>query len=483
MKKLNIFKLAFLLLAAAMTMQSCSDSNDGTASSPVLEVYKDSVAIDNIAFPLAAKSSIIGVKCNEDWTAELSDTSWVRLSNHAGYGNDKNFTYTKIQVLKNDLESKRTAILTIRGKSLTKVVTIVQNGKEKDPNDPFETSFELLEHLRIGYNLGNTLDSNPTGSYWDPVGKTPKEWEQSWGQPETTQEIIDTLALKGFNVIRVPVTWAPHMDADGNVDTAWMDRVEEVVNYVLNAGCYCILNVQHDTGSDASAWVVADMSKYATVSPRFKSLWTQIANRFKNYNEKLVFEAFNEILTSNAEWGDPADVTAYEAVNKLEQDFVDAVRATGGNNEYRNLIVNPYSAGNTDAKLAGVQIPDDMHPNHIMASVHTYDPYWFCNDSSNPDEQNYYINIFDEAQQQVIADIVSRVTKRYDDLGVPVLFGEFGAIGTHPDMSERVKYAKYALQQFRSHGTTGLWWMGLLNRRRLRWYEADIVNALMETAQ
>ncbi len=279
----------------------------------------------------------------------------------------------------------------------------------------------------------------------------------------------------------MPVTWGIHCNADGTIRKDWMNRVEEVVNMVLNAGCYCILNIQHDSGDGADSWLRADMDNYDTISERFKSLWTQIATRFRDYDDRLVFEAFNEILSASGEWDDPADETCYTAVNKLEQDFVDVVRATGGNNEYRNLMVNPYSSGSTAAKLAGMEIPNDIHPNHILASIHSYDPYWFCNDTSDPNSQQWYIYMFDTTCQQEIDDIFTRIEKRFsEELGVAYILGEFGAIGKHPAMAERVKYAQYMVQKFKQYNTTGLWWMGLCDRDELEWTETDIVDALFQ---
>jgi len=478
--------MTFLLLAVtALSFQSCHDSDGGgSGSASVLEAYKDSVIIDALTFQIPANSYIIGINSDGDWTAEVADTSWVTLSNHAGYGYSDKWSYTRVSVTKNSGETRSTQ-LTIKAGNLTKVVTITQNGAALDPGDPFESAYSFVENLVLGYNLGNTLDSShdltQSKSWFNP--KTVYDWETAWGQPVTTQEMIDSIAAKGFNAIRVPVTWFPHMDGDGNVNAAWMDRVEEVVNYVLNAGCYCILNVMHDSGdkgtrTDSIAWIVADMDQYDAISPRYKYLWTQIATRFRDYNDKLLFEAFNEILDENYSWTDPNDASAYTAVNLLEQDFVDAVRATGGNNEYRNLVCNPYSAGNSQAKMDGWEPPTDIHPSHILGSVHSYDPYNFCNDAGD-----YNVSVFDSDAQAEVDAVVSRVAKRYDDLGIPFFFGEFGAIDEDKSMTERIKYATYTMSKIRANGTSGLWWMGLFDRTTLTWYEDEIVTALFEAAR
>ncbi len=478
---------AMLLALTAVGFQACSDVENKdvdtglrTGDATVLEVRRDSIPVSDLSFSLGKNTVVLAIDANGAWTAEVADTSWVKLAVHAGYGYTNKYSYTKIEVLKNEGNARSTT-LTVRSGGLSKTVAISQKGTGTDPNDPFMSAFTFVEKLKMGYNLGNTLDSNPYGSWWNPEGKSPIDFETQWGQPQTTPEIIKAIADKGFNVIRVPVTWGIHCDGNDIIQTAWMDRVETVVNYVLDAGCYCIINVMHDTGAAENHWLIADMDNYPAISARYKKIWQQIAERFKNYDDRLAFEAFNEILSKNNEWDDPADASCFEAVNKLEQDFVDVVRGTGGNNAYRNLVVPPYSAGSTAAKLANFRIPTDVHPNHILAAIHCYDPYWFCNDTDDEASQQWYKFVFDASCQAEIDAIFTRVENRFaGELGVPYIFGEFGAIGSHVSMNERVKYAQYMKQKFVQYNTTGLWWMGLLDRRTLNWYESDIADALVK---
>ena len=480
MKKLRYFLWLVFILLSSVPIQSCSD-DDKTPSATKLEVLKNNTPIESLDFQIPASSMMIGINCDADWTATVSDSSWVNISNHAGYGYDNKLSYIKVSVTRNTTEARQ-AQLTITSGSLQKVITISQGGEGLDPNDPFESSFSFVNNIKVGYNLGNTLDANPD-IYTVPANfnaKSTSDWETSWGQPVTTQAIIDAIAAKGFNIIRIPVTWYPHMDSEGNIDAQWMARVKEVVDYVIKAGCYCIVNVHHDNGAksagrrDSSAWLVADATQYDAVKARYKKLWTQIATEFRNYNDKLLFESFNEILDKNYTWGDASDAGAYDVVNKLNQDFVDAVRATGGNNEYRNLVCNPYSAGHTKAKLDNWLVPQDVHPNHIVASYHTYDPYSFCNDNGQ-----YNINIFDASCEAEIDAMIKLTSDRFSELGIPFIVGEFGAIDNKKSMSERIKYAKYMMTKLREHGTTGIWWMGLYDRKTATWYENEIADALM----
>lgn len=478
----NVF---YLLLVSLLlnSFTSCSDvenkpSYTGRSEGPatILNISRDNVAVgDALTFSMGATSAILGVECDGDWTAEVTDGDWVDVSNHAGYGYFDRLSYLRVNVQKNE-GNARSATLTFKSGSLTKTIALSQNGTGTDPGDTFPSSFSTLENFRLGYNLGNTLDSWPVGSWWDPTTKSPTDWEQGWGQPITTPEIIGAIADRGFNIIRVPVTWGPHMDSEGNVDGAWMARVKEVVDMVLNAGCYCILNVQHDTGASETAWLIADMDVYLTASPIYKKLWTQIGNTFKEYGDHLLFESFNEILycNNNNGWTPPsAGSASYEAIRRYHQDFVDAVRATGGNNEYRNLVINPYSASSSQTVLDELVVPKDVHANHLLMSVHSYDPYNFCNDNGE-----WSILTFNQECMDEIDAVFSRVMKRSSDLGIPAFFGEFGAIDGKKDPGERIKYAQYLAQKFKANGTAGLWWMGLIDRPTLTWTEAEIVDAL-----
>ena len=155
----------------------------------------------------------------------------------------------------------------------------------------FETATEAVSNIGVGWNLGNTLDAN-NGSRMPNVVQS----ETYWGQPITKPELMSMMKNAGFGAIRVPVTWFPHMDTAGNVDAEWMKRVHEIVDYVLDAGLYCVLNVHHDTGADEGSyksWLKADESIYNNVRERYEKLWQQIATEFKDYGERLLFESYN----------------------------------------------------------------------------------------------------------------------------------------------------------------------------------------------
>lgn len=498
MKYKNSLSILFLLLVSLL-VGACS-SDDDVQKASTLSVTQNGSVVDAITFQLSEGNTMLGVSTDADWTVSVpdADTTWLKITPHAGYGwavNDTAATntkaYVKVSVTSND-GAQRSSQLTFTAGALTKVVTVTQKGVELDPGDTFQSSYDFVKSIKFGYNLGNTLDSDPdvNTSSWIDFTKGTSAWETAWGQPVTTQAIIDAIIAKGFNVIRIPVSWHAHMDANDRVDAAWMARVKEVVDYVVKAhpDCYCILNVQHDTGAkeasrkDDAGWLYANLDDYPTITKRYQKLWKQIATEFKDYDDHLLFEAFNEILNKDKSWASTPSITDLQAVNKLEQDFVNTVRATGGNNAYRNLVVNPYAASSAQANLDAFTVPQDAHPNHIIVSIHSYDPYWFCNDSNNKDDEQYYIKVFDTSCQTEIDNVFSRISTRCNAMGVPYFFGEFGAIGTHPEMAERVKYTEYMRKKFAEYGTSGLWWSNLYNRSTGVWYEEDLVNALFGTA-
>uniref|UniRef100_A0AB33J6A9 Cellulase n=1 Tax=Prevotella sp. GTC17259 TaxID=3236795 RepID=A0AB33J6A9_9BACT len=491
MKLRNIFGL-MVILFTALFVQSCGDDADGQGKEATgLSVLRNGMAIETLNFNTTAAYQMLGIATDGNWTASVpdADTTWLKITPHAGYGWNyadsgavNTNAYIRVDAMTNS-GAERKSTITITAGAFSKVITVTQSGRGSAGNEPIESAWDMIAKLKMGYNLGNTLESEPSGDWWNPVGKTPADFETSWGQPVTTQAIIDAICDQGFNIIRVPVTWGNHMSADNKIDEAWMKRVEEVVNYVMNRkDVYCIINVMHDTGTNS--WLYADLDAYPEQTKKYQAIWKQIAERFKKYDQRLIFESFNEILDKNSSWTTPAaGSAAYEAINKLQQDFVNTVRATGGNNEYRNLAVTTYAAtGNSANALNALKVPTDKHANHIYGTIHSYDPYNFCNNNAGKNADgstfDYNITTFNDDCKAEIDRIFAQVNARFADLGIPYIYGEFGAIDENKNMDERVKYATYVAQKMKSYNTTGLWWMGLYKRDTKEWYEQRIVNAL-----
>lgn len=487
-----------LLLLSALFIQSCSDKDDADSGSYLFLSKGEEKSISSLSFQSMGGSQMFKVNCDGLWTASESDNTWIKISNHEGHGySNDSLSYVRLTIERNEGEARKGTI-TFRSGGNVAVLEINQASGGVDPDDPFESAQALVGNLGLGYNLGNTLDSNPYGSWFDDriaACKTMEEvalaYETSWGQPETTKKIIDDIAARGFKIIRVPVTWYPHIpgfkrdgSGDYTIDEAWMNRVQTLVDWVLDNDCYCIINVMHDTGAvDGStdpnkAWLNTDPDAYPVTTAIYQKIWEQVANRFKGYGEKLIFESFNEILDKESTWSAPSTGDAnYETINKLQQDFVNTVRATGGNNAYRNLFITTYSATSQSGAINALTVPTDVRPNHIVATLHSYDPYNFCNDNSGADF-DWNIYSFDINCEKEIEDIFRRVNARFETLGIPYIFGEFGAIDEKKDVNERIKYAKFVGDKMKTYGTTGLWWMGLYNRKTGEWYDDEVVSAL-----
>ena len=358
----------------------------------------------------------------------------------------------------------------------------------------FETATDAVKNMGVGWNLGNTLDSNSgdINNMWIEcfTSRTPSDYETAWRQVITTPELIKMMKDAGFNAIRLPVTWYPHMEATFNsvkyvsstqtltpwdrtndpigtkIQKAWMQRVHEVVDYVISQGMYCILNIHHDTGSANTAWLIASESDYAQQKDCFIAIWQQIAEDFKDYDEHLLFEGYNEMLDPYRSWNfasfetpsrydNTVATSAYNAINSFAQSFVDVVRATGGNNSQRNLIVSTYSASSGAGSwnqhlqdpLKYMKRPNDEVENHIIFEVHSYLDIKDLNDTKN-----------------VVNQMISALKSYLVAKGAPVIIGEWGTNvenGYALYRQNMLSFARYFVEQTKANDIGTFYWMGL----------------------
>ena len=343
-----------------------------------------------------------------------------------------------------------------------------------DVTSTIENATDAVKNMGLGWNLGNALDAN-SQQYHDPTqanywGQQDVTSESCWGQFPTKAELLTMMKDAGFGAIRVPVTWYNHMDIDGNVDEAWMNRVHDVVDYVISQGLYCIINVHHDTGADSqnwASWLKADASVYTAQKARYEKLWQQIANEFRNYDQHLLFEAYNEMLDAQSSWNFAQSNTSYDAINNYAQSFVNVVRATGGNNAQRNLIINDYGAssgsGTWSTKLQDplkqMKIPDG-ESNHIIFEVHNY-PSLIDNDKQN--------RSISDIQTEIDAWITNLKTHLVSK-GAPVIIGEWGTSNvdagegkTDYDVRKDLmfQFVDYLIKAMKQNDIATFYWMGL----------------------
>lgn len=322
------------------------------------------------------------------------------------------------------------------------------------------TPAELVKDMGIGWNLGNSLEA---------IGG-----ETKWGNPITTQRLIDSVKAAGFKSVRIPVAWSKFSDPENFIiQESWMKRVEEVVNYVLNNDMYAVLNIHWDEG-----WMQPTYEKQAYVNDRLSKMWKQIATHFKDYDYHLLFAGTNEVM-KEGDWGTPTE-EYYTVQNSFNQTFVNTVRQTGGKNVNRILVFQGFNT-NIDHAVNFATVPEDIVKERLMMEVHYYDPYNFAlNEKSNitqwgkiAKDTSKTDNWGDEsyADNQFL-----KMKANFTDKNIPVIIGEYGAI-SRTDVEDfeiyREYYIDYITRSIINHGHVPFYWdngytgnhaFGLFNR-------------------
>lgn len=338
------------------------------------------------------------------------------------------------------------------------------------------TSQQLVEDMTFGWNLGNTLDvcqadRDGDGKINEHVEAGEKVDETLWGNPKATKELFTSLKKNGVNAVRIPVTWRDHMDSNGNIDREWMDRVQQVVDYAYLQGMYVIINVHHDGGGDPKfgAWIIEESQKdYNTFLKKYKNIWKQIAERFKNYSDYLIFESMNEVGFDTLYNKNKAD--AYNLINKINQDFVDIIRATGGNNAKRHLLIAGYYTDIERTCDSLYKMPDDKAGRCIL-SVHYYTPWDFC----TCDIKHTWGTNSEVRQMETL---IGKMKKNFVDKGIPVIIGEYAASGS--DLSSCIFFIEKLNKLCSDYGiATFIWDSGSqVNRKTYKWRTPQYLEAL-----
>jgi endoglucanase len=323
------------------------------------------------------------------------------------------------------------------------------------------TSAELVRDMGLGWNLGNSLDavsSDPT----DVVDET------FWGNPPATEALFLSLQNDGFESIRVPVSWRGHLGPAPSyaIDATWMNRVQEVVDYAVDNGLYAIINLHHDGGGDPpGAWIRDASTDYAGTIEKFDAIWTQIAARFQGYSDHLVFEAMNEVG-----FDDLPQTQAFALLNRINQEFVDLIRASGGNNPTRHLLIAGYFT-DFPRSAQGTVMPTDPAGRSIL-SLHYYTPWSFCG-GQNPtwgtaSEVNQLLGQFQLVQNSFVSQ------------GIPVILGEYGVVRTAQAQS-RIFWLEYVTKLSCDLGVAPFFWDNgeEVNRRTYLWRTVGLLPALV----
>lgn len=349
---------------------------------------------------------------------------------------------------------------------------------------PDNEAMNFVKNLKIGWNLGNTLDA-------DSKVSVEQASETSWGSPMITEEMIDDIYGAGFNTIRIPVTWHTHVDESFKISEYWLGRVKEIVDYAYKRKMYVIINIHHDM---LKPYYYPTYETLESSKAFSDAVWEQLCEAFKDYDEHLIFESINEprLKGTDSEWWIDAESEkgkeAIDCIMQVNQSFVDLVRASGGNNETRYLMTPSYCASPVYACVDSFSLPDDPAQRTIL-SVHAYEPYNFA--LSDDIKSNTFVVGRTSAQ---VKSVMDSLYEKYTSAGIPVVIGEFGSRNKGENLEARIEHAAYYVSEARAAGITCIWWdnnaftgsgelFGLYDRAEKEWRYPDIVLAMMKNCE
>ncbi|MBX3009046.1 MAG: cellulase family glycosylhydrolase [Melioribacteraceae bacterium] len=392
----------------------------------------------------------------------------------------RSFSYS-IQEKKLNEEKTQSAL----SKSIINIRDIKIDSIPPDNTDMRDiSSIHLSRQMVPGWNVGNSLES---------IGG-----ETAWGNPKISIQLIDSLKAAGFKAVRIPVAWSRFSNAaEFEIEQSWLNRVEEVVNYVLSNGMYAIINEHWDNG-----WIQPTYAKEAEVKKRLAAMWKQIAIHFRDYDDRLLFAGTNEVMVTN-NYGTPIK-EYYTVQNGYNQTFVNTVRSTGGRNHYRFLLVQGFNT-NIDHTINYFIMPKDVILDRLMVEVHYYDPYNFTLNSNSTITQ-WGKNATDSKKTETWANETwannqfNKMKTKFVDKGIAVILGEYGAIartnlGTPELNAEHAQYRKYYIEfitgSIVKHGLVPFYWdnggtgnygLGIFNRLTGAKAYPEIVKAVIDAA-
>jgi len=439
------------------------------------------------------------------WRVEFANISWCRPSISTSMGN----ATVKITADPNPTSQSRTASITLSAQGAESItLTVTQSGKTLDPIIPGLadsiapdntgmrnlTSFNFAKLMTVGWNLGNSLEAITVVREGVYTGG-----ETTWGNPATTKRLIDSVKAAGFNTVRIPVSWS-HQLADVGTFTIrkdWLERVEEVVKYVIENDMFAKINIHWDGGWKNQPFY----RNQDSLNNKLEVLWKQIAIHFRHYDDRLLFAGTNEVHVAG-QWGAPTQENA-NVQNSFNQTFINAVRSTGGRNSYRHLVVQSYNT-NIDHAVRFFVMPHDPTPNRIMTEVHFYDPWEFAlletgNFNTQWGQPFAGGDVSNWGQEAWIDQQFARVKTLWIDRGIPVLLGEYGAIfrtalvgdALEKHRQARNYYLEYVTHAAIRNGMVPIYWdnghlgnngFGIFNRNDGSVVYRDALNAIMRGA-
>ena len=353
---------------------------------------------------------------------------------------------------------------------------------------PENAGMNFVKELRLGWNLGNTFDAADVKTI---TAEHEMDYESAWCGTVTTIENIAAVKAAGFRTVRIPVSWHNHVDDADKISAAWLARVREVVDWCISMDLYVIVNTHHD---NAKEWYYPDSEHMERSEAFLTAVWSQLAEAFRDYDEHLILESMNEprlVKTDYEWWLDPENEQCRDAVNcinRLNQRFVDTVRASGGNNAQRWLLCPGYAASADGACNENFRVPEDP-AGKIIVSVHSYTPYHFALNKTGTKEWSLDAG----SDTGEILTMMDMLYGSFVQNGQPVLIGEFGALNKD-NLEARVAFSAFYTKAARARGISCVWWdnnafagpgenFGLLYRRSSTFSYPEIVQALLRGSE
>lgn len=329
---------------------------------------------------------------------------------------------------------------------------------------PDNEAINFVNSMGAGWNLGNAFDASNCTWLSDEM-----EYESAWCGAKTTRELIKAIADEGFTTIRVPVSWHNHVDSSYNISEQWMERVKKVIDWCVEEDLYIILNSHHDI---EKGYYYPTNAEYDTSKKYVTKIWTQISDEFSDYSNKLIFEVSNEPRATGTdyEWwfnvSSPSDQAAesIECINKLNQVALDTIRASGGKNKSRYVMIPGYATSTDGIITDSFEMPKDSVKNRLIATIHIY-----------TDKKGYYINP------------IKKVYEKYIKNGIPVILGEYNEnSGENKYDSESAEFLGGLVKYARERGITSIIWdnnatqFKIIDRATVKWIHKDIADSIVK---
>ena len=479
---INFLKLFVLLL----TLVSCKRKNAVEAEL--------TVSPSSITFQSEGSAETFSLKCNANWTISNPAGSWLQLNMEQGGSGNFDVTVTAVR---NETGASRSAIIVVnsvngqaRRINVSQPTTIYPSyntsPKPADAAGMNSNAVQLAAKFKLGWNIGNTLEA--------PGGET------GWGNPVITEAFVKKVKQQGFNAIRLPCAWDWQHLSDASkakIDPTWMNRVKEVVKYCVDNDVYVLLNIHWDGG-----WLEHSVNKLKkdSINAKQKAYWEQIATAMRDFDEHLMFASANEPPAENAE--------QMEVLMSYHQTFVDVVRATGGKNSSRVLVIQGPGTDIEKTNTLMNTMPTDPAKDRLMAEVHCYTPSQFCildQDASWGKMFYYWGNGFHSTiepgrnatwgEEAAIDQLFSTMKKKFIDKGIPVIMGEYGAYrrnGNNPPPADLEMHNKsvdhwitYVTKKALENGLKPFWWDtgGALDRANLSVKDQRTMDALSKASE